>query len=142
MWQVAPINVSEKAVARELIPHVPGGGYLLADSQYDANDLYDLATAAGLQLVAKKTPSRGREGLGHRRQSPGRLRSIALLATRFGRVLYQQRTAIEGRFGTLTATGGGLSPLPAWVRHLGRVHNWVQAKIIIAAVRWIHTHPR
>lgn len=136
-WALSPMNTSEKSMARHLIPSLPGSGCLLADPQYDANCLYDLAAEAGFQLVAKKTKDRGRGGLGHRRQSPARLRSIELLKTAFGRALYNQRNAIEGRFGTLTSFGGGLSPLPAWVRRFTRVRNWVQAKIIIAGVRWL-----
>jgi hypothetical protein len=139
-WGLAPMNVSEKTMARHLIPSLPGGGYLLADSQYDVNDLYDLAAEAGFQLMAKKTKDRGRGGLGHRRQSPGRLRSIELRNTAFGRALYNQRATIEGRFGTLTSFGGGLGPLPAWVRRFTRVRNWVQAKILVAGVRWLFLH--
>ena len=136
-WGLAPMNVSEKTMARGLIPTLPGGGYLLGDPEYDANPLYDLATEAGFQLVAKKRNHRGRGGLGHRRQSPGRLRSMELLQTQFGHELFNQRNAIECRFGTLTSTGGGLAPLPAWVRRFHRVRNWVQAKIIAAGLRWL-----
>jgi hypothetical protein len=139
-WGLAPMNVSEKTMARRLIPTLPGGGYLLGDPQYDANPLYDLAAETGFQLVAKKVKDRGRGGLGHRRQSPSRMRSIELLQTKFGRELFNQRNAIECRFGTLTSTGGGLGPLPAWVRHFNRVRNWVQAKIIAAGVRWLILH--
>lgn len=139
-WGLAPMNTSEKHMAALLIPALPGGGYLLGDAQYDANYLYDAAADAGFQLVAKKTSGRGRGGLGHRRQSPGRLRSIELLTTKFGRALYNQRNAIECRFGTLTCVGGGLSPLPAWVRRFNRVRNWVQAKIVLAGVRWLIIH--
>lgn len=141
-WSLAPMNVSEKTMASGLIPSLPGGGYLLGDTQYDANHLYDLATEAGFQLVAKKTKSRGKGGLGHRRQSPGRLRSMELLTTDFGRALFQQRNAIEGHFSTLTCAAGGLAPLPAWVRRFHRVRHWVQAKIILAGVKWlILQHP-
>ena len=139
-WVLAPMNASEKTIARGLIASLPGGGYLLADGQYDVGYLYDLAAQEGFQLVAKKTPSRGRGGLGHRPQSPARLRSIELLATEFGRDLYRQRNAIECRFGTLTCTGGGLGPLPAWVRRFHRVRHWVQAKIILAGLRWLRIH--
>lgn len=139
-WALAPMNVSEKTMAGYLIPTLPGGGYLLADSQYDANYLYDLATEAGFQLVAEKTQDRGRGGLGHRRQSAGRLRSIDLLATEFGRALYNQRNAIERRFGAWTSFGGGLAPLPAWVRRFGRVRSWVQAKILVNGARWLLLH--
>ena len=139
-WGLAAMNVSEKRMARGLIPSLPGGGYLLGDMQYDANDLYDLADKAGFQLVAKKTSSRGKGGLGHRRYAAGRLRSIELLTTRFGRELFNQRRAIECRFGSLTAFGGGLAPLPAWVRRFHRVRHWVQAKIISAGIRWLLLH--
>lgn len=139
-WGLAPMNVSEKHIARGLVSSLPRGGYLLGDPQYDANPLYDLAEAAGFQLVTQKTPSRGKGGLGHRRQAAGRLRSMELLKTPFGRALYNQRRAIESRFGTLTCTGGGLGPLPAWVRRFHRVRHWVQAKIITAGVRWLISH--
>jgi transposase len=136
-WGLAPMNVSEKTIARHLIPTLPGGGYLLADSQYDANPLYDMAAEAGFQLVARKTKDRGCGGLGHRRQSAGRLRSMEILATAFGRGLWNQRNAIERYFGAWVSTGGGLATLPAWVRHFGRVRNWVQTKILIAGARWL-----
>ena len=134
-WGLAPMNVSEKTMARHLIPTLPGGGYLLADSQYDANPLYELAAETGYQLVAKKTKDRGRGGLGHRQQSGGRLRSIELLTTAFGVVLWNQRNAIERYFGAWVSFGGGLGPLPAWVRRFSRVRNWVQAKILLAGAR-------
>lgn len=139
-WALAPMNVSEKTMARYLIPTLPGGGYLLADPQYDVNYLYDLATETGFQLVAKKIKDRGCGGLGHRRQSPGRLRSIALLTTGFGCALYNQRNAIECRFGTWTSFACGLGPLPAWVRRFNRVRNWIQAKILIIGARWLLLH--
>jgi DNA-directed RNA polymerase specialized sigma54-like protein len=59
----APMNVSEKTMARHLIPTLPGAGYLVGDPEYDANPLYDLAAEAGFQLVAKKRRDRGRGGL-------------------------------------------------------------------------------
>lgn len=136
-WALAPMNTSEKTMARHLIPTLVGGGYLLGDVQYDVGKLYELATEAGFQLVAPKTKGRG---LGHRRQAPGRLRSIELLQTEFGHALCHQRSAIECRFGTFTALGGGLGPLPAWVRRFNRVRNWVQAKIIAIGVRWLLLH--
>ena len=139
-WGLAPMNVSEKAIAHQLIPALPGGGYLLANSQYDANPLYDLAAEAGFQLVAQKIKDRGRGGLGHRRQSAGRLRSMELLATTFGHALSNQRNAIECCFGAWVSFGGGLGPLPAWVRRFGRVRNWVQAKILVSGVRWLFLH--
>jgi hypothetical protein len=139
-WGLAAMNVSEKTMARHLINSTPGAGYLLGDKQYDVNALYDSAAAHGYQLVVRKTKDRGRGGLGHRRQSPSRLRSIELLKKPFGRMLYRQRGAIEGRFGTLASFGGGLAPLPAWVRRLPRVRNWVHTKLLIAGIRWLRQH--
>jgi hypothetical protein len=132
------MNVSEKTMARHLISTLPGGGgYLLADAQHDANPLYDLAAKVGFQLVAKKTKDRGRGGLGHRHQSVGRIRSMELLETAFGHALYNQRNAIEGRFGAWVSLVGGLGALPAWVRRFHRVRNWIQAKIPVAGARWL-----
>jgi hypothetical protein len=139
-WALAPMNMSEKTIARRLMESLVGGGYLLADSQYDTNNLYDAAAKAGFQLVAWKTPSRGKGGLGHRRHSPSRLRSIELLTTRFGAKLYRERNNIERQFGALSSTGGILGPLPSWVRRFHRVRHWVQAKLILNALRWIKNH--
>jgi len=137
-WGLTPMNVSEKAMARVLIPTLPGGGYLLADGEYDANDLYDLAHDAGHQLLATKRQKT--KGLGHRRHSPYRLRSIELLQTSFGKSLHRLRQQIERHFGSLVNFGGGLTCLPAWVRTSRRVRNWVQAKFLIKAIRWLHNH--
>lgn len=132
-WGIAPMNVSEKTMAQALIPTLPGGGYLLADAEYDANKLYDLAHDNDHQLIA---PKRGRgKGLGHRRQSPFRLRSIELTKTNFGKQLLAYRRQIERDFGSMVSFGGGLTCLPAWVRTLRRVRNWVHAKILINAAR-------
>src|SRR5262249_50726874 len=113
--------------------------YLLGDKVYDINKLYDAAHAVGHQLLADR--KRPHAGLGHRRHSPARLASIALLQTPAGRQLYRLRTAIERHFGGLTNFGGGLAPLPNWVRRMSRVHQWVHAKLIINALRINHLHP-
>ncbi len=138
-WGLAPMNRSEKTMARQLIPTLPGEGYLLADPEYDSNALYDLAHDAGHQLLAPKR--RKNQGLGHRRQSPNRLRSIELMKHSFGQSLYRFRRQIERDFGNLVSFGGGLTCLPAWVRRFTRVRNWVQAKLLVNAARWFKHHP-
>lgn len=138
-WALAGMNKSEKTMARELIPDLPGGGYLLGDPEYDSNALFDLAYQAGYQLV---TPKRQKHrGVGHRPQSPYRLRSIELMKHQFGKSLYRFRRQIERNFGNLTNFGGGLSGLPAWVRRFPRVRNWIHAKLLINAARWFKNHP-
>jgi hypothetical protein len=137
-WEVTPMNVSEKTVARRLIPQLHGGGYLLADGDYDASYLYDLAHRQGYQLIAPHRKAK-KPGSGGHYQSPHRLRSIELLHREYGQQLYPIRRQIERDFGNATAFGGGLAPLPAWVRGQDRVRTWVWAKLLINAVR-IMTH--
>jgi len=135
-WSVRPLNVSEITEAQRLIPQLSDEGYLLADANYDRNVLYDQAAAHGHQLISQR--QRPAVGLGHRRHSPHRLRSIQLLEqapSPFGRELYRRRRAIERDFAGLTGFGGGLQCLPSWVRSLPRVRLFVHAKLIINAAR-------
>jgi hypothetical protein len=134
-WEVTPLNVGEPEAAARLIPALPRGGYVLGDKQYDSNPLHDIALANGFQLVAQR--KRPGTDLGHRRHSPGRLRCIELLQKDFGKALYEYRDEIERRFAWLTNHGGGLAPLPNWVRRQSRVQCWVQAKLIIHAI-YVH----
>lgn len=129
-WEVTPLNEAEPDVAARLFPSIRrGGGYILGDSAFDSNPLHDVALAAGCQLVAQR--KRPHSGLGHRRHSPGRLRSIALLQQDFGKALYAFREQVERHFGWLSNHGAGLAPLPNWVRRLPRVRQWIQAKLLV-----------
>ena len=132
-WRSAPMYVSEQAMALEMIAELDGAGTLPGDSLYDVNKLYEAAAAAGHQLLARR--KRPNAGLGHCRHSPHRLRGLALLETASGRACYAQREQIERHFGGLTNFGGGLSPLPAWVRRKQRVKLWVQTKLVLNACR-------
>lgn len=139
-WGLAPLNVSEQQMAKELIAGLPGEGYLLGDSQFDCNDLYDIAAASGYQLLAPR--QKPGTNLGHRRHSPYRLRSMQLLQRPFGKALYRLRLKIEHCFAGLTTFAGGLGPLPFWVRRFPRVRAWVHAKLLVNAVRIIRrTNP-
>ena len=138
-WEISPLNAGDPEVGARLIPTLNGGGYLLGDSQYDSNPLHDVAQQVGYQVVARR--KRPHAGLGHRRHSPSRLRSIALLQNDFGKALYHCRSDIERQFGWLTNHAAGLSPLPNWVRRQHRVQCWVQAKLIIHAIYVLLTRP-
>lgn len=134
VYRVYPMNQNEDKVAEEMLGELAdGGGYLLGDAEYDANGVYDAAGAAGYQLLAPREDPKA--GLGHHYQSPYRLRCIDLLARPFGRDLFAARGRIEREFGHLTSFGGGLGPLPSWVRHQKRVWLWVTAKLLINAMR-------
>lgn len=140
-WSVQPMNVSETSQAKSMILQLCGAGYLLADSNFDHNELFDLAAKCGHQLLApRKKPG---TSLGNRRHSPQRLRAIHLLEqapSPFGRNLYHHRKGIERQFGGLVSFGGGLQSLPAWVRTLPRVRLFVHAKLIINAARLRRLH--
>ena len=138
-WEITPMNVSETDTAARLLPTFNGGGYLLGDKLYDSNPLHDVALSNGYQLVAQR--KRPQAGLGHRRHSSGRIRSMELLRNDFGTALYRCRNNIERNFGWLTSHAGGLLPLPSWVRRLPRVRSWVQAKLIIHAIYVYLAHP-
>jgi len=136
-WTVAPMNRAESLVAVDLLRDADvRDGWLLADSAHDSNELHAFTDQRGLQLIApRKKPGRG---LGHREHSAGRLRSIAIMEaddSPLPEEVARQRDAIERYFGNLTSFGGGLSPLPAWVRTLPRVRRRVQARITIHALR-------
>ena len=133
-WELTPLNANEKAVAARLSGQLQYGGYLLADGNFDASYVYDAAFARGYQLVAPFRKA-DKPGSGKHYQSPHRLRSIQIMRSDFGKALYRARTAIERSFGNATSFGGGLGPLPAWVRGLERVRTWVWAKLLINAVR-------
>lgn len=130
-WSVTSLNVSEKKVAEKLIDHVAPKGLVLADGNYDSSQLYDCVARYGGQLL---TPNRKGAGRGHRRQSPYRLAAIAAWSGIAGYV-YRERISIERTFGQMSSFGGGLGPLPTWVRTLPRVRRWVGAKLILYHAR-------
>jgi len=131
-WEVYSMNRNEKPVAEELIPRLTGGGWLLGDAQYDSNRLYDLAFEHGHRLLA---PRRKKGRFGHHYLSPHRRFAVDLLESGGYEKFRQQRTQIERNFGNWTSFGGGLSPLPSWVRRLDRVRLWIHAKLLINAQR-------
>jgi hypothetical protein len=138
-WRLAPMNKDERVMAQRLLTSPPPvQGYILADSNYDSNKLHEICAERGeLQLVTRRRYGPGK-GTGHREQSAGRLRSMALTENpnpAFGSQLLKDRSAIERQFGNLTNWGGGLNGLPAWVRTHRRVRRWVQAKLVLAKVK-------
>lgn len=129
-WTVREMNLCEWSVADELIAQPDSEGYLIGDGGYDSNRLYDLAWEKSIQLIALRR-YRKAKGLGHRPNSPHRLRALSLQETPMGQGLLASRNNIETMFAQLTNPGCGLSPLPNWVRSLFRVEMWVRGKMII-----------
>jgi hypothetical protein len=124
------MNASESEVTHRPIPQLP------ADGNSDGGPLFDRAAARGYQPVTP--PPAGTPGDGHRYRSPHRARGLALMRTPSGRALYATRIAIERPFAHAPSFGGGLAPLPAWVRGRDRVRTWVWATLLINAARIIN----
>jgi hypothetical protein len=131
IWSVMSLNVSEKTVAGELLRYQRANGIVLADANYDAGWLYDRVDDDGGQLI---TPLPKNAGCGHRPQSQARLRAAAYWPG-LGGYVYGERLGVERIFAHQSAYGGGLAPLPAWVRTLPRVRRWVGAKLILYHAR-------
>ena len=138
-WTIVSLNVNEAREAPALIAGARSEGYLLGDCQYDSSELYDAAAEGGLRLVAARKDPEAGISPGHY-QSPHRLSAIDLMRRPFGDELFGLRGRIEASFGNATSFGGGLAPLPAWVRRRHRVLRWVWAKLIINGVRIVVKH--
>ena len=131
-WELLPLNASEARVAEQLVPRLPratGKRYLLGDASYDTNRLYAAAAQQGYQLLAP--PRRRGKALGHRPHHPARIAGLKQLKTDYGRRLYKSRTKIERSFGHWAIRSIGLDTLPAHLRPLRRIKQFVQAKIIL-----------
>lgn len=137
-WRVAPMNVDERRMARRMLKAAAIAGYVIGDGNYDSNPLHAICDERGnLQFVTPRRYGAGK-GFGHRKQTAGRMRSVEILENpfaEFGKQLLKQRLTIERFFSRLTTWGGGLTHLPPWIRTHRRVHRWIQAKLIINAIR-------
>jgi len=137
VFRVAPMNVDERTVAKQIIEQTQlGEGYLLGDANYETNPLYKQVNQAGRIYV---TPRRFKKakGVGQTiKHSKHRLAMIDRMQqpSPFIRELLASRRSIETRFANLCNFGGGLTHLPPWIRG-DRVLNYVTAKIIIRLTR-------
>lgn len=135
-WRIAPMHISEKAIAQRMLLRADGLAYVIADNNYDSNLIHAIVTSKGGQLIAPRRKHTG--PLRPARETPGRLRSDHLLrgpSAAFGRALLRSRWIIERFFGNADSHAEALGELPAWVRTHRRVRLWVHAKLIINAVR-------
>ena len=132
-WDVTAAREYEGAVAERLLTQVWGKGVLLGDGNYEASRVYDAAAESCYQLLAP--PDARDTGDGHRYQSPHRLLARRWFETGLGWDLLRARGMIARAFGNAGSFGGGLAPLPNWVRRLGRVRRWVWCKLVINAAR-------
>jgi len=137
-YSVRSLNEGEAKVARTLLRRLPPGSAVVADANYDSRRLYSAIERRGAWLF---TPIKGeaKAASTFRRMPASRREAIALWKDRprLAQLAMTTRTTIERVFAHLCGFGGGLGPLPAWVRRLGRVRLWVEAKIAIYHARLI-----
>lgn len=131
-WRIESMNVGDSTTACRLLANLTGEGYIVGDSQYDSNRIHQVAAPHHQIVAPQRKPS---IRLGHRRHEPSRVHCFEMVRRGFGRSLLHYRGQIERQFGNLTNFACGLSPLPNWVRGPHRVRMWVQAKLLINAIR-------
>lgn len=132
-WRLTSLNRNDKPVAWELINDARPKGMVLADGAYDSGDLYDHVM---MHQALFFTPLPENVGGGHRPQSPARLLA-ARLSKNHAAFFTRERLEIERIFSRQSSFGGGLAPLPAWVRRWERVNRWVTAKLILYHARLV-----
>ena len=130
-WRLTPLNRNDKPVAWELIEEARPQGLVLADGAYDSGALYEHVSKHRAQLL---TPLPANAGGGHRPQSAARM-AAARMWIDGAEDLYRERLGIERIFSQQSSFGGGLAPLPAWVRRWPRVWRWIAAKLILYHAR-------
>jgi len=141
-WRLAPMNKDERVMARRLLRQASIQGYLAADTNYDSNPLHRLCDQLSeegnpLYLITRRRGGPGHR-IGNRQQSVGRLHAKQLLENpypAFAEQMLRDRGGIERVFGNWTNWSHGLIGLPPWVRTHRRVHRWVQAKMVLTALK-------
>ena len=135
-WAVTAMNEPETPHAERLIETATNvGEVILADAVFDASYLYDAAAARGSTLVACIRDSRLNTQLRRGRNSDERIAAVDHWKHGVSKYLYRDRIRVETTFGNMSSFGGGLGPLPAWVRTLDRVTRWVGVKIALYHLR-------
>lgn len=142
-WSVAPLHIAEQSVAMAFVDQNPTPGCLLmADSNYDSAPLYKATERSGITYF---THLKGQKQVKNNQHHPVTLRQMGAARRQaiqtwkqhpdLCRFVLRLRQGIERAFSALTCYGGGLAPLPAWVRTLERVRRWVGVKIILYHLR-------
>jgi hypothetical protein len=153
LWSVQSLNCGETLAAEALIAHMPmfsSQALVLGDGAYDSQRLYNalalknaalLARPRGLNLTHMDAWQKGRHPKS-KESGPVRTEAMAAWKNLPGPAawIYRQRIHVEGTLSNLCSFGGGLGPLPPWVRGLPRVRRWVGAKIILYHARFHARH--
>jgi hypothetical protein len=135
-YRVLPLNEGEQNNARRLLKRLRPGSVVMGDANYDSRHLYSAVNARGGWLLTR-LKGRARSSGTLRSMGPARRDAIRIWQSdpRLCERALHLRDGIERCFAHLTSFGGGLGPLPSWVRRLRRVRLWVDAKIAIYHAR-------
>ena len=139
-WCVRPLNEYEATIATLMLDYLPPASprtLILADANYDTHDFYKAVSRHGAKLLTglrrepAKHPVTLRQMGKDRREALNQYEQKAPLV----RMAMRHRPVVERTFANATNYGGGLGPLPAFVRRLPRVRRWVGAKITLYHAR-------
>lgn len=138
-YKVLPLHVGEPNTARELLTRLRPGALVLADANYDSGPLYQAVADRGGTFLARPKGQQLRKPGTRRPMPPSRREAIDLWDRRpeLGEQAMKTREKIERVFAHLGNFGGGLGPLPSWVRGIQRVGRWVDGKLAIYHARLI-----
>jgi hypothetical protein len=140
-WCVRPMNEHEMPIACELIGASHHGLFtprtlVLADGNYDSHVMHKAVDRRGGRLVTHLR-GKGKHEVTLRQMGAAR-RELLKVSEQSGpllRMIRRHRNVVELTFSNLTSYGGGLGPLPPFVRRLSRVTRWVGSKIILYHTR-------
>lgn len=137
-YRVRPLNEGEALIARKLLRRLDVGTLVLADANYDSRKLYAAIERRG-SLFLCPVKGHATKARTFRRMPRSRRQAVRLWRDKpeMAQAAMGLRATIERLFAHLTGFGGGLGPLPAWARTLGRVRRWVDAKVAIYHARLI-----
>jgi hypothetical protein len=135
-FTVHPLNEGEPNTARQFIDAIIPGTLILADGNYDSGPLYQ-AVADHKSMLLTRLRNKSRSERQMKQMCPARQAAVILWEdnAQVCEETMKTRDGVERIFGALTSFGGGLAPLPSWVRRLPRVRRWVTGKIIIYHAR-------
>lgn len=134
---VRSMNEGEPTVAREaLVKYISAGATVLADGNYDGKKLYTAVAEQHAFLFTHQKKNKRTEAA-FANTTPERRAAMEFWRDhpKKAKIIYGLRGAIERIFSALSCYGGGLSPLPAWVRRRSRVTAWVTAKVALYNAR-------
>jgi hypothetical protein len=126
-FRILPLNIQERAVARQLLPAIPGDvRRVFADGNYDSAPLHRLLETRGTKLYTPLI-----NNYAGPRSHPRRRRLARIMNMPIGRRIANAREHIERQFGLMGNLGFGLKHLPNWVRRIHRVEHWVSCKLLL-----------